>query len=75
MIKHSKADKINIVLSNSDKTLKLYIKDNGVGYNTSEISKSKGIGWQNIYSRVSILNGEISINSQIGKGTEIEIIV
>lgn len=75
MIKHSKADKINIVLSNSDKTLKLYIKDNGVGYNTSEISKSKGIGWQNIYSRVSILNGDISINSQIGKGTEIEIIV
>lgn len=75
MIKHSNAEKINIELSNSEKTLKMCIKDNGVGFDTSEISKSKGIGWQNIYSRVSILNGTISISSQIGKGTEIEIII
>ena len=73
MLKHSKADKINIELTNSQNTLKLYINDNGVGFDKSEISRSKGIGWQNIYSRVSILNGEIIVNSQIGKGTEIEI--
>lgn len=75
MLKHSKAEKINIDLSISDNGLKLLIKDNGVGFNASEINNSKGIGWRNIYSRVSILNGEINVNSQEGKGTQIELIV
>jgi signal transduction histidine kinase len=73
MLKHSKAKNINMVFSNSNNSVSISIKDNGIGFNTDEIKNSAGIGWQNIYSRVSMLNGNIKINSQLGRGTEIEI--
>jgi two-component system, NarL family, sensor kinase len=73
MIKHSKADQIDILFSNNDRNFLLQIKDNGIGFDTSLIKNSQGIGWQNIYSRVSMLNGTISVDSQTGKGTEIKI--
>ena len=75
MLKHSKAKIIDIVLSDEESILNLIIKDNGVGFNTSEIENSKGIGWQNIYSRVSMLNGKIFVSSHIGKGTEVFITI
>ncbi|NVO03492.1 MAG: sensor histidine kinase [Bacteroidetes bacterium] len=73
MLKHSKAKEIEIHLSNIENSIELKIKDNGIGFDTREIRNSKGIGWQNIYSRVSMINGKIMINSQIGKGTDVQI--
>jgi signal transduction histidine kinase len=75
MLKHSKATQIDICLLNSQNQIQLSIKDNGIGFNVSEIEHSKGIGWQNIYSRVSMLNGKILVNSQLGNGTEISITI
>ena len=73
MIKHSKANQIDLQFSNNNRNFQLLIKDNGTGFDTSLIKNSQGIGWQNIYSRVSMLNGTISVDSQTGKGTEITI--
>jgi signal transduction histidine kinase len=73
MLKHSKAKDIDMVFSNSNNNVSINIKDNGIGFNTDEIKNSSGIGWQNIFSRVSMLNGEILINSQIGNGTDVQI--
>ena len=73
MIKHSQTKKIDILLSSESQEINLQIKDYGIGFDTSQIQHSKGIGWQNIYSRVSMLNGKIDIDSQSGKGTEIRI--
>ena len=47
------------------------ISDDGKGMDVSKIKESKGIGWKNIYSRVSMLNGKIEIISEIGKGTKL----
>lgn len=73
MLKHSKAKNIEIMLSNNENLICLMISDNGVGFNISEIKNSKGIGWQNIYSRVSMLNGKINIDSNLTMGTCINI--
>jgi signal transduction histidine kinase len=73
MLKHSKATHIEIDLFNLINQIKLNITDNGIGFNVAEIKDSKGIGWQNIYSRVSMLNGNIDIISSSEKGTEVEI--
>ena len=43
--------------------------------NVMEIEKSKGAGWKNIYSRVTMLNGSVDLISQIGEGTEISILI
>jgi len=75
MLKHSKASLINILLQSDNNTLSIEISDNGTGFNTNEITNSKGIGWQNIYSRVSMINGKITVNSLTDKGTNIKITI
>ncbi|MBS1773386.1 MAG: sensor histidine kinase [Bacteroidetes bacterium] len=73
MIKHSKANKVEILLDyNSDK-IYLSIKDNGVGFDTTKIEHSSGIGWKNIFSRVYMMNGDVQVNSQPGRGTLVNI--
>lgn len=74
MIKHSGTDKIEISLSSQDKTIKLIVRDYGKGFDTKRIKVNDGIGWQNIFSRVSMLNGKIDIFSEIEKGTIITVV-
>jgi two-component system, NarL family, sensor kinase len=69
MIKHAKADHINLDLNRNGKNLIINIKDNGIGFNTDELKESKGMGWKNIFSRVSMLNGTIELNSKPKEGT------
>ncbi len=71
IIKHSKASEATIAIRNENNELYLSIIDNGKGFNPSE--KAKGIGLQNISSRVEFYSGAMNINSEPGKGCEIEI--
>ncbi|MFC2111416.1 tetratricopeptide repeat protein [Bacteroidota bacterium] len=73
MIKHSEAAEILIELNKIDKKVHLKIQDNGKGFDVSKIDQSKGIGWKNIYSRLSMINGHIDIKSRFDKGTVINI--
>jgi two-component system, NarL family, sensor kinase len=73
MIKHSKADTIHVALERRGAVLNLSISDNGVGFEKELISKSKGLGWKNILSRISVLNGRIEVDTQPGAGTNISI--
>ena len=75
MIKHSKANKIVVFIEKLSNRLNIQISDNGVGFNTNDIDKSKGIGWKNIFSRVSLLNGNVDVNSSPGKGTNLSVSV
>ena len=69
MIRHAKASEINLDIQKNDDDLKIRIQDNGVGFNTDELKDSKGIGWKNIFSRVSMLDGDIKLESELQKGT------
>ncbi len=73
MIKHSKADQIEINLIGKENTLHLSISDNGVGFEKEMITKSKGLGWKSVFSRIAMLKGNIVVDSQPGKGTNINI--
>lgn len=75
MLKHSNADNIDIKFSENKSKIILSIIDNGIGFDTSKINESKGIGWKNIQSRVLMINGKIDINSQVGLGTKINITI
>ncbi len=74
IIKHAKASEISIIFNrlNGEK-LELSIEDNGIGFDTAEISNSNGIGWKNIYSRLAIINGRMEINSRKNHGTSISV--
>ncbi len=75
--KHAEATHIRIELFINDKKIFFSIDDNGKGFNTSDLSKKKqrhlegGFGLEGIKERIELVKGEISINSEIGKGTHI----
>ncbi|MEQ1585706.1 MAG: sensor histidine kinase [Cyclobacteriaceae bacterium] len=73
MIKHSKADLIQVNLLRTGNSLRLSIADNGVGFEKEMITRSKGLGWKNIFSRIAMLNGNIEVETQPGAGTNINI--
>ena len=73
-LKHSEATEIKINLKNENNTISLEIDDNGKGFDTSKIAESTGIGWKNIYSRTELLNGKVTVNSESGKGTKLNIV-
>lgn len=73
MIKHSKANRVEVVLDYNTEKVFLSIRDNGVGFDTASIEQSSGIGWKNIFSRVYMMNGDIKIDSQPGTGTSVNI--
>lgn len=73
MIKHSKANRVEVMLDYNAEKVYLSIKDNGVGFDTANIETSSGIGWRNIFSRVYMMNGDVQIQSQPGRGTLVNI--
>lgn len=78
--KHSKARNVIINLEFLDKELKLYIFDDGKGFDISTLkAKSEdingGFGLFSMRERVELLNGKFEIDSTLGKGTKISITV
>lgn len=74
IIKHSKANAIYITLCFKNDNLMLQISDNGIGFNTDDLSnKTNGLGLHNIISRARMIGGEATINSIINKGTTLTI--
>ncbi len=70
-IKHANASKINVQISCRNKSIQITVEDNGKGFDKSNI-KNKGIGLNNIKSRVDFLHADLDIISD-SKGTSIAI--
>ena len=66
-IKHAKAKEILIQLSYKNGDMELIVEDDGIGYDAELIKR--GMGLDNIMSRVGFLKGEIHIDSKPLKGT------
>lgn len=76
ILKHAQASEIGIKLIKvSERKLELFVTDDGIGFDKVLIEKSTGIGWKNIYSRLSIINGTMEINSTLNSGTIISIMI
>jgi two-component system sensor histidine kinase UhpB len=71
ILKHSGATEALIELKTIRNWVHLSIKDNGVGFDTRK--KSRGIGLNNIISRVEMQNGKMEIISAPGKGCLLKI--
>lgn len=69
--KHAKATTIFIQLYSNDDTVFLTIEDDGIGFDLKTATIKKGLGLQSVESRVTLLNGIITWDSQLGKGTTV----
>lgn len=73
IIKHSGATKISLKISRYDYAIKIFIDDNGRGFDAvfNSESEKKGLGLSGMKERANILGGNFSIVSETGKGTKI----
>lgn len=72
-LKHARAHNISINLDHKDKYLTLIFNDDGVGFDTNLLTKSKQFGLIGMQERVKSLSGMFSIKSTPTKGTLINI--
>lgn len=72
-LKHAKASRINIDLSLKDQIIFIDFIENGIGFDTNLIHKSNGLGWKNTFARLNLLNGKMTVNSQLNQGSTIKI--
>ena len=73
MIRHAGATEIALRLEQKAGQLSVRISDNGKGFDTALIEKSEGMGWRNLATRLSLINGKFDLDSVPGKGTVIAI--
>jgi PAS domain S-box-containing protein len=73
IIKHAKASRVHVKLCKAPDTLTMRISDNGCGFNTNTPRKTNSFGLLGMKERAALLDGDIDIFSEEGKGTTISI--
>jgi len=73
VIKHAKASRLDISIIKDHDGMSITIEDNGVGFNTQNISKFDGIGLKNIQNRIQYLKGTVEWDAAEGRGTIVSI--
>jgi two-component system, NarL family, sensor kinase len=73
IIKHAAAATAIVQVTKTDGHIAITVEDDGKGFDTAILRTSKGIGWDNIQSRVDYLKGTIDTQSSPGKGTSVHI--
>jgi PAS domain S-box-containing protein len=72
ILKYSKADNVSIMLANESGSLRVCIKDDGVGVDLTKVTH--GVGLMNIKSRAGLLNGEVFIETAPHRGFSLEVL-
>jgi len=72
--KHSKAAEVFVTLEAVDSELRLNVRDEGVGLPAAS-KGATGIGITGMKERANLVNGNVSIESRTGEGTEVNVTV
>jgi two-component system sensor histidine kinase DegS len=73
-LKHANACEIKVTLEMTKKAINVYIQDNGRGFDTTA-KKPESFGIIGMNERADLLDGNITIQSKMGKGTTVHIYV
>jgi signal transduction histidine kinase len=69
ILKHAKAESVQIIILDTNQDVELIIEDDGIGFNFDTIKK--GAGLKHIQNRVYLANGTLSVNSLPNEGSKI----
>jgi len=67
-IKHARATSISILFDEVSGKRRCTYTDNGIGFDLKQMESHKGLGMKNIAGRIAVLEGSLSINSQMDNG-------
>lgn len=77
--KHAEPSLIRIVIDIQDEHIRLVVQDNGIGFNIQKAGSSddpmSGYGLQSMRERTEISGGIFEIDSQLGLGTRVKILL
>jgi signal transduction histidine kinase len=73
-LKHAGCSRITITLGGDIDNLLLAIADNGKGFDSNNV-KSAGIGLYNMKRRIQLIGGNFNLDSEVNKGTRLQISV
>jgi signal transduction histidine kinase len=60
-----------VALSCALDKIHLTVRDTGIGFNSEEEVVGRGLGIVSMRERLKLVDGELSVDSQVQKGTEI----
>ena len=73
-IKHSNADQIDVSLRQTNRSVMMEIRDNGIGYNAESLKNTRdGLGLINLRERAELIGARLSIDSNRTNGTCIQV--
>ena len=76
VLKHAQADRLDIsLLKDEEGNISLSIEDNGVGFDASSAQAKRGMGLNNLQSRINFLKGKVEFDSHPGRGTLVSVYI
>lgn len=75
---HSHATRTQILMDIGDDSIQATVEDNGSGFNVAEVlnpAQPKGIGLTTLRERVVMLGGDLRIDSTVGRGTKVALVM
>jgi len=72
IVKHAKAENVEVLIEKEGECLRIRVKDDGVGFDASEVglpSTTGGFGLFNLRESLEGIGGELKIESKPGRGT------
>jgi PAS domain S-box-containing protein len=75
ILKHARASEVRLKVIGSPEGIHLCIHDNGVGFDSEAALSQPGLGIVSMKERVRLVQGELSIHSQPGRGTQVRVFV
>jgi PAS domain S-box-containing protein len=71
--KYACAEQVSVSLKGFAQEMRLFIQDNGIGFDLGQAKVTPGLGLSSLRERVWLINGEFLIKSRPGEGTVIAV--
>jgi len=75
VLKHAKAKHVSVNFEFDEGRSTVFIQDDGVGFDPSGLKQHQVGGLKNLIDRVESIGGQMQIDSKIGEGTTIRIVL
>ena len=74
-VKHSASRHAHVSINGEVDNINLTVKDSGSGFDPDEAMRGRGLGLTSMNERLKLVGGQLSIHSQVGRGTTIHAVV
>ena len=75
VLRHSEATQVQIDLRREDDAGVIEVRDNGKGMPGGDVTEPSGLGILGMRERAQVFGGQVSIQSEVGKGTTVHVVI